>query len=533
MKKDNNINFIFKRLNKKKITICLLIEAFLDFIYYFVPFAFTLFLTLPFTVEKAIIVIGIFMISKTLRVGGNYLLRKCSDNYLYQYSNVQYEEYYKKLNKLPVETISKYQTGYFENIIEKISELVKKILQAEYVSIIITFIFLFYTLYNQSVVLFVSSFITSAICIFLSIRILKKANTQVEKLYDQEYEYSSVYNDFISNIRTVKLLNDDDYFVNKISREGEKCYNENKKYVKYYSFEEALRNILIVVPFFLGLIKAAIDLSNGIDTLGIITFYISLQVEMGFVFEELSGTIISWYELKAIKNKLISIFKNLDNRKELKSFKEITLSNIVIQYLKSNLEIKVDNLTINNNDKISITGQSGQGKTSIINLILGNIDSYKGQVLIDSKNLKDVKLDIGTISQEIELFNMSIKDNLCLDKKISDEEIIKYLEELELKEVLLFEDNIYSVVGEKGLKLSTGQKRRINILRSYLMNKDIYILDEPTSNLDKHTEEIVVNFILKYFKNKTLIIATHNEKINEICNKFYTFENHQLKNLNK
>lgn len=283
----------------------------------------------------------------------------------------------------------------------------------------------------------------------------------------------------------------------------------------------------------MGLIKAAIDLSNGVDTLGIITFYISLQVEMGFVFEELSGTIISWYELKAIKNKLISIFKNLDNRKEFKSFKEIQLSDIVIQYPKSNLEIKVDNLIINDNDKISITGQSGQGKTSIINLILGNIDSYKGQISIDGKDLKDVKLDIGTVSQEIELFNMSIKDNLCLDKKISDEEIIKYLEELELNEVLMFEDNIYTIVGEKGLKLSTGQKRRINILRSYLMNKDIYILDEPTSNLDKHTEEIVVNFILKYFKNKTLIIATHNEKINEICNKFYTFENHQLKNLNK
>lgn len=532
MKKDNNINFIFKSLNKKKITICLLIEAFLDFIYYFVPFAFTLFLTLPFTTEKAIIVITIFMISKTLRVGGNYLLGKYSDNYLYEYSKVQYQEYYKKLNKLPVETISKYQTGYFENIIEKISELVKKILQAEYVSIVITFIFLFYTLYNQSIVLFISSFITSAICIFLSIRILKKANTQVEKLYDQEYEYSSVYNDFISNIRTVKLLNNDNYFINKINKEGNKCYKENKKYVKYYSFEEALRNILIVVPFFLGLIKAAIDLSNGIDTLGIITFYISLQVEMGFVFEELSGTIISWYELKAIKNKLKCIFKDLDNRKQLKSFDEIKLSNIVIQYPKSNLQIKVNNFIISNNDKVSITGQSGQGKTSIINLILGNINSYKGEVFIDNENLNDVKLDIGVVSQEIELFNMSIKDNLCLDKKISDKEIIKYLEELELNEILLFEDGIYTIVGEKGLKLSTGQKRRINILRSYLMNKDIYILDEPTSNLDKNTEEIVVNFILKYFKDKTLIIATHNEKINEICNKFYTFENHRLKNLN-
>lgn len=528
MKKNENINFIFKSLNKKKITICLLMEAFLDFIYYFVPFTFTLFLTLPFTIEKAIIVITIFMVSKTLRVGGLYLLRKYSDNYLYEYSNIQYQEYYKKLSKLPVGIISQYQTGYFENIIEKISELVKKLLKTGYVGIIVTFIFLFFTLYKQSTILFIYSFITSIICIFLSIRILQKANLQVEKLYDQEYEYSSIYNDFISNIRTVKLLNDDNYFINKIKREGRNCYNENKRYVKYYSFEETARNLLITMPFFLGLVKAVIDLSNGIDTLGIITFYISLQVEMGSIFENLSETIISWYELKAIKNKLKSIFKNLDNRKELKSFNTIALSNIIIEYPKSNLEIKVDDFVINKNDKVSITGQSGQGKTSIVNLILGNIDSYTGQVSIDGKDLKDFKLDIGTVSQEIELFNMSIKDNLCLDKKISDEKIIKYLEELELSEILLFEDGIYTVVGEKGLKLSTGQKRRINILRSYFMDKDIYILDEPTSNLDKHTEEIVVNFILKYFKDKTLIIATHNVKINEICNKFYTFNNHDL-----
>lgn len=161
-------------------------------------------------------------------------------------------------------------------------------------------------------------------------------------------------------------------------------------------------------------------------------------------------------------------------------------------------------------------------------MILGNINTYTGKVLIDDKNLKDVKLDIGVVSQEIELFNMSLKDNLCLDKKIKEEQIINYLEELELTEILLFEDGIFTIVGEKGLKLSTGQKRRINILRSYLMDKNIYILDEPTSNLDKHTEEIVVQFILKHFAEKTLIIATHNEKINEICNKFYKFENHSL-----
>ncbi len=249
---------------------------------------------------------------------------------------------------------------------------------------------------------------------------------------------------------------------------------------------------------------------------------------MGFVFEELSGTIISWYELKAIKSKLNSIFKNFDHRKILKSFNQIQLSDIVIKYPRTDLEIKVDSLIVTKYDKVSLTGQSGQGKTSIINLILGNISFYKGKFLIDGKKVDHSKLDIGIVSQEIELFNMSIKDNLCLDKNISDQELIQYLEELELDELLLFEDGIYTIVGEKGLKLSTGQKRRINILRSYLMDKDIYILDEPTSNLDAHTEEIVVNFILKYFQDKTLIIATHNEKINELCNLFYTFENHCL-----
>ncbi|MBQ4583675.1 MAG: ABC transporter ATP-binding protein [Bacilli bacterium] len=524
-----NINFIFKSLNKKKLAICLILEAFLDIIYYIVPFSFTLFLTLPFTPQKAFIVIGIFLLSKILRVGGNYLLRKYSDNYLYEYSKVQYEEYYKKLSEIPTETISKYQTGYFEDIISKITDLVQRILSAEYISILITFLFLFYTLYNQSFFLFIISFISSILCVLISIKILRKANNQVELLYDEEYKYSSIYTDFISNIRTVKLLNSNKYFVDKIAKEGKHCYKENEKYVKYYSTEEMIRNILIVVPFFLGLLKAVIDLSNGIDTIGIITFYISLQVEMGFVFEELTTNIINWYELKAIKNKLKVIFKKLDKRKKISNFKEVKLSDVIIHYPKTNLDIKVDNLIINNKDKISITGKSGQGKTSVINLLLGNISTFKGNINIDDNDFNLVKLDIGVVSQEIELFNMSIKDNLCLNKKISDEELMNYLKELELDEILLFEEGIDTIVGEKGLKLSTGQKRRINLLRSYLMNKEIYVLDEPTSNLDKHTEDIVVNFILKYFSAKTLIIATHNEKINKICNKFYYFEDHNLK----
>lgn len=450
------------------------------------------------------------------------------DNYLYDYSNVQYLEYYKKLTKVPVETLSKYQTGYLENIIEKISGLVKKILSVEYIGILLSFGFFFFTVFQQSKILFVISLVLSILCVMISVYILKKSNKHVEDLYDKEYEYSSVYQDFISNIRTVKALNDNKYFEKIISKEGKECYKKQNKYVNCYSLEELIRNILIVIPFALAIIKAVIDLSNGIDTLGIITFYISIYLEMGFIFDELSGTIVSGFELKALRKKCIQLFSKLDERELLTNFNKIELSNIDLKYKGSNFNIKVDNMVIKNKDKISITGKSGQGKTSIINLILGNITTYKGQAKIDENNMREYRLDIGVVSQEIELFNMTIKENLCLDKNIPDEKIINYLKELELDEILMFEDGIYTIVGEKGLKLSTGQKRRINILRSYLMEKDVYILDEPTSNLDKHTEEIVVDFILKYFKDKTLIIATHNEKINEICNKFYHFDNHRL-----
>lgn len=527
-KRTNDINFIFGMLNKKKVALCLFLEAFLDFIYFVVPFTFTFLLTLPFTLKKAIIVTAVFIASKGLRAVGNYALRKISDNYLYEYSNVQYLEYYKKLTKIPIETLSKYQTGYLQNIIEKITSLVKKILRAEYVSIVLSFLFFFYTAYNQSITLFVISLVLSILCVLLSVKILKRANNTLEELYEQDYEYSSVYQDYISNIRTVKALNNNKYFQNNIEIEADKCYAKNKEYVSYYSFEELVRNVLIVVPFALALIKAVIDLSHGIDTLGIIAFYISLQTEMGFIFDELSNTIVSWFELKAIKGKITDIFKKLDNRKVIKTFDKLTLNNINIHYAESNFDIKVPSLILEKNDKIRILGKSGQGKTSILNLLLGNIDSYSGNITIDNYKLSDYRLDIGIVSQEIELFNMSIKANLCLGKNISDEDLIAYIKELELNEILMFKDGIYTLVGEKGLKLSTGQKRRINLLRSYLMDKDVYVLDEPTSNLDEQTEKVVVKFILNHFTDKTLIIATHNKEIKKTCTKFYEVQDHIL-----
>ena len=84
---------------------------------------------------------------------------------------------------------------------------------------------------------------------------------------------------------------------------------------------------------------------------------------------------------------------------------------------------------------------------------------------------------------------------------------------------------------ERGIKLSAGQKQRLNLIRGILIDKDLYFFDEPTSNLDAVSEEKITNMIEKYLKDKTYVIVTHRPKLKELCNKHYVFDNHIMKEL--
>ena len=118
---------------------------------------------------------------------------------------------------------------------------------------------------------------------------------------------------------------------------------------------------------------------------------------------------------------------------------------------------------------------------------------------------------------------------MCLGQNISIEVLNQYLEDAGLLNwINSLNNGINTIVGEKGVKLSTGQKQRLNLIREIILNKDLYILDEPTSNLDNLSENKIYNMIDKYLKDKTLIIVTHKEKLEKLCNKHYHFENKTL-----
>ena len=208
------------------------------------------------------------------------------------------------------------------------------------------------------------------------------------------------------------------------------------------------------------------------------------------------------------------------------------MTNIIFQYSADSVKIRIPEFILNLGDKISIMGESGQGKTTVMNILAGLYPLKQGKLLIDNKEQKNCRLDLVFVSQEVELFDLSIRDNLCLGKNIPDEILFQLLDEAGLMNWYNeLPEGLETMVGERGIKLSAGQKQRLNLIRGILMNKDLYFFDEPTSNLDMVSEEKIANMIKKYLNDKTYVIVTHKTKLKELCNKHYIFNNHMMQEI--
>lgn len=200
----------------------------------------------------------------------------------------------------------------------------------------------------------------------------------------------------------------------------------------------------------------------------------------------------------------------------------LTLTNVKFGYKESDIEITIPHIHLNKGERMVVTGESGQGKSSLANLLVGVLHQYEGEVPHHKTFY---------IHQETECLDDSIRNNLCFGEDIPEEELYDLLDRIGLKDwVIALPDKLDSNIGERGTKVSTGQKQRINILRAVLRMRNIdedclVIIDEPTSNLDDKTEAMAVKLIDEYCKN-TMIVVTHRPAIKDICDKEVRIANH-------
>lgn len=174
------------------------------------------------------------------------------------------------------------------------------------------------------------------------------------------------------------------------------------------------------------------------------------------------------------------------------------------------------NLKIAPKEKIAIIGKSGSGKSTIFQLLLRFYDATSGQILIngiDAKNLalKDLRSLFSYISQDCFIFSGSVFENISyLNRKTSKEEVLDLIERNPaLHFIKSLPEGIHSFIGEKGIKLSGGEKQRIAIARAILNDAPIMLLDEATSALDNQNEQIINSFIDSISHKKTIIVVTH------------------------
>ena len=229
------------------------------------------------------------------------------------------------------------------------------------------------------------------------------------------------------------------------------------------------------------------------------------------------------YKLNKITvNKYINFLDSLDD-KNLKNGKiienvdgNIEFKNVSFTYKNINKDVIKDlSFKITKNSKVAFVGESGSGKSTILKLLIGLIKNDKGQILIDNNDLSLVNLNsfydhVTYVSQEAPIFDGTLKENLVFDKKIDDEKIIDVLKLVCLDEFYdKLKDGLYTELGEKGIKMSGGERQRVALARLFFDDSKIIILDEATSAMDNITEKKVMNNIVKRLNDKTIIIIAH------------------------
>lgn len=205
------------------------------------------------------------------------------------------------------------------------------------------------------------------------------------------------------------------------------------------------------------------------------------------------------------------------NAKDFKSFNNnIEFKNVVFEYVKNKPVLKDVSFTVNKGETFALVGNSGGGKSTIVNLIPRFYKIKKGSILIDDVNINDYKIDslrdkISIVLQDNFLFAGSIKENILMGKlNATEEELQHAIENACLSEFInSLEKGLDTYIGEKGVLLSGGQKQRIAIARAFLKDAPIVILDEATSALDNQSEAIVQEAINNLMKDKTVFVIAH------------------------
>jgi ABC-type bacteriocin/lantibiotic exporter with double-glycine peptidase domain len=229
--------------------------------------------------------------------------------------------------------------------------------------------------------------------------------------------------------------------------------------------------------------------------------------------------------------------KNKVSANDTVTFKSLKIQNLYFSYNTSRKNIFNNlNFELTKGQAIGIVGPSGSGKSTLVNIMLGLLKPIDGKILLNGKELdSDINKFrnlIAYLPQETFLINDNILSNIALGvdaSQIDQDQLLLSLDNSKLSEFVNgLKENIYTQVGEKGLSISGGQRQRISFARAFYFNREILVLDEPTSSLDKNSESAIVDYLREIKGSKTIIIISHRSNSLSFCDEIYQIKNGKL-----
>lgn len=431
-----------------------------------------------------------------------------------------------KVLKLPTKAFEEKSSGEFINRItsdsETITDAINTLLNIIIKVITSTLVF-FYVLFNSWIVA-----LEIVTYLFILYKISSKYKPKLKEFQNEIRKENDFYvanvNESVHGIREIRALGIDNNITKGLRNIVQNLFNKRNSTIKYeqnyYSVIYVLDEVFVAIVFITCITSILLG-SGSLTFLVAMSYYIynfmnlvNSFASFSTYFQKLKVSVERINEIvnnKLYKDILFGEYHNLNCNGKLE------FKNVCFKYHDQKTNILNDfNLEIKPNSKIAIIGKSGQGKSTIFNLLLRYFDVTKGKILLDGIDIRDydeesLRSNISIIRQDPFLFNRTILENFkMLDKEMTLNDVRKYCK------IALIDDYIMSLpkkyntkIGEGGINLSGGQKQRVAIARALSKNSKIILFDEATSALDNESQEKIIEVINEISKDHTIITIAH------------------------
>ncbi|MCK4250607.1 ABC transporter ATP-binding protein [candidate division WOR-3 bacterium] len=291
---------------------------------------------------------------------------------------------------------------------------------------------------------------------------------------------------------------------------------------------------IIFILLFGGIfiIKGNLTIGEFIAFNAYILLLLGPMIRIGHFFVSKKRAQVQSERLEQIENYPLDVVDN--GKKQCIAPDQIVMNNVSFKYSKeSPVILKKINIKIPAGKRIGLAGTVGSGKTTLTKLLMRIVDPIHGKVKINKFNIKEIPLSqlrslVGYVPQEPSLFSDTIRNNIIFGRDCSSERLNEAIKLAQLEDFMKNQaKGLDEVIGEKGLKLSGGEKQRMGIARAILDHPKILILDDATSNLDAETEKKLINQLSKSL-DTTIIIISHRLSILSICDYIYVLDQGEI-----